>query len=177
MSKQDYESNQIFSANFWKLSLYQKRLKVQYQALVSSGALRISHKTHNQMHNPFRLQIIPPLCFTHTSCNDLTVANIPHVQYLKPKVLYYIGRPVSRSVSHDTLIPWYPCPACDIVLERPVCCRGSGAPDIPRVIVVFHLQQEKDLFSSQTLFPCKHLTGMCVCVCVWVFYLCVSKQI
>lgn len=51
-----------------------------------------------------------------------------------------------------------------------MCCHGSGAAAIPHVTVVFHLQQERDLFPSQTLFPCKHFTGMCVrmsmCVCL-----------
>lgn len=51
-----------------------------------------------------------------------------------------------------------------------MCCHGSQAAAIPHVTLVFHLQQERDLFSSQTLFPCKHFTGMRVrmsmCVCL-----------
>lgn len=77
-------------------------------------------------------------------------------------VFYYIGRPINRSVSHDTLTPWHPCPARGIVLERPMCYHGNGAQAIPSVIAVFHLQQEKDLFPSQTILQ----EFVCVCVCV-----------
>lgn len=84
-------------------------------------------------------------------------------EQLRYTVFCYTAHHINRYIT------WHPhTPACDVVLERPLCSHGSLAPVIPSTIVVFHLQQEKDLFPSQTLFPCKHFAGMCVHVSMCV---------
>ncbi len=92
-----------------------------------------------------------------------------------PGLLSQVGEhPISSLVSHDALIPlpclWY-CFGKTHVLPWQRSASYSQC-----VIVVFHLQQEKDLFPSQTQFPRKHFTGMCARMCMCVLYVCSSQQ-
>lgn len=77
-------------------------------------------------------------------------------------VLYNIGGPVNVSVSHDTLIPWYLPGLWYCFGKACVLPWQHSAPAVPGLIVVFHLQQEKDLFSSQRF----HVNILQECVCV-----------
>lgn len=58
-----------------------------------------------------------------------------------------------------------------------MCCHGSGPPAIPSKIVVFHLQQETDLFPPKHCFHV-NISEECGSACTFLclFYFCGSKQ-
>lgn len=132
------------------------------------------------MNNPFLsryvwLQNISQWCIMYRTAYRRSCKQLPCVVF-EAYVLYYTGRPINRPVSHETQIPWYPCPAlpcpaCDTVLERPMCCHGSGAPAIPSMIAISTCSRKKTCSPPKHCFHINIFTGMCVRMYVCVAFL------
>lgn len=135
------------------------------------------------MNNPFLSRYVwlqKNISVMHHVQHTEEVANSSHVQYLKP-MSYIIQDVPSTDQCHmkprypDT--PALPCPACDTVLERPMCCHGSGAPAIPSMIAISTCSRKKTCSPPKHCFHINIFTGMCVRMYVCVgFFVCGLNQ-